>query len=183
MESSLEAPVTLVNKKEKSHGSGFFINNEGYIITNHHVALIDSLVAVLSDGSEYKIEIIRSDKKSDLALIKIDFNNKFCIDIESNPNTKLRDELYVLGTPKSIDLGQSITKGIVSGKRLQNDIEWIQTDAAINGGNSGGPCLLGKNIKLAGISDFKIVGRGIERLNFLIPASAIKEYLKVEYKN
>jgi len=86
--------------------------------------------------------------------------------------------VYAIGTPSDIELGQTLSKGIISGKRLFNQKQYIQTDVSINSGNSGG-ALIDPQGNLLGIISAKIVGVGIEGLGFAIPIKYINESLVV----
>ena len=176
---AMKATVTL--KNDEGHGSGFFINNDGYLITNHHVITMDSLVVLLSNGEEYEMEVIRSDKKSDLALCKVDFKNEYAINMGSK-SYEPGDEVFAIGTPESVELGQSLSKGIISGLREFHEIEFIQSDLSVNSGNSGGPVVLKDNLTLVGVVDYKVKGYGVEGISFIVPGSGINEFLKVTYK-
>ena len=125
-------------------GSGVIIDaKEGYIVTNHHVVDDASEIRVaLSDGREYDAKKIGSDPHTDLALLKLkDFENLTALPFEANGNMEVGDFVVAIGNP--FGLGQTVTSGIVSalgrtGLNIENIENFIQTDAAINSGNSGG---------------------------------------------
>ncbi len=124
-----------------SVGSGFLISSDGYIVTNNHVIESAKEITVsLSDGKKYKAKVLGSDKKTDLSLLKIDAEKALPF-VEFGDSTKARigDWIIIIGNPYS--LGGSVSVGIVSANnRSLNQIDnFIQTDAAINKGNSGGP--------------------------------------------
>ncbi|MDQ5929263.1 MAG: serine protease Do, partial [Bacteroidota bacterium] len=89
------------------------------------------------------------------------------------------DDIFVIGTPKTIELGQTISKGIISGYRENEGIKLLQTDASINGGNSGGP-MITKAGKLIGIVNAKFSGIGIEGIGFAIPAEFLISSLNIK---
>ena len=89
--------------------------------------------------------------------------------------------MFAIGTPEDISLGQSVTKGIVSGKRKFEDKIYIQTDVTINSGNSGGP-LLNEKGQVVGMVTMKLVGDGVEGLGFCVPSNQIMEILNIKYK-
>lgn len=132
-----------VRRKVSSIGSGFIISKDGYIVTNSHVVDdSDDINVSLNDSSKFKAKLIGIDKKTDLALIKIttDKELKFVKFGDSN-KSRIGDWVIVIGNPYG--LGGSVSVGIVSARSRdlnngQSD-EFIQTDAAINKGNSGGP--------------------------------------------
>lgn len=176
---AMNASVTIKNKD--GHGSGFFISNDGYILTNHHViAHSGTYTVVTSDGSEYPAEIIRSNKAIDLALLKINGKSDLAFVIPDKQNYKVGDEVLAIGTPKSVQLGQSVSKGIVSGTRKNRGMNYLQNDIKVNRGNSGGPVVL-NNGELTSVVEFKIFGAGVEGLSFSIPAYDIFKTLKISY--
>lgn len=142
-------------RKITSIGSGFIISSDGYIVTNGHVIEDSSDINVnLYDGSKYKAKLIGVDKKTDLALLKINSNKelKFAKFGDSNI-ARIGDWAIVIGNPYG--LGGSVSIGIISarGRDIKNgqSDEYIQTDAAINKGNSGGP-LFNSSGEVIGIS-------------------------------
>ncbi len=142
-------------KKVSSIGSGFLISKDGFIVTNSHVIEdADEITVSLHDGSKYKAKTIGIDKKTDLALLKIDAvkDLKFAKFGDSN-KARIGDWLIVIGNPYG--LGGSVSVGIVSarGRDINNGQtdDFIQTDAAINKGNSGGPLFNSKG-EVIGIS-------------------------------
>ena len=181
IEQAVQASVTI--KSPKGHGSGFFISENGYIVTNYHViADTAKLEIVLNDGSKCIPKIIRVNKESDLALLKVEKNNIVPFKIPLTETSAMGKEIYVIGTPSAEDLSQTLSKGIISSIRKQsNGSKLIQTDASISGGNSGGP-LIDKEGKLIGIVNAKLVGMGIEGISFAIPANEIGKSLIVKFK-
>ena len=129
--------------KTSSLGSGFIINSEGFIITNNHVvAKADEVVVILEEGDEYPAEIVGTDEKTDIALIKITPKNGLpTCRLGDSDKARVGDWVLAIGNP--FGLGHTVTAGIISAKG--RDIgagaydDFIQTDAAINPGNSGGP--------------------------------------------
>ncbi len=126
-----------------SLGSGFLIDGNGYIITNNHVIDgADSIVVKLYDDSKYDAKVIGSDKMTDLALIKIDADKELPF-VKLGDSDKLRVGDWILAIGNPFGLGGSVTAGIVSAKSRDIDAgsydNFIQTDASINQGSSGGP--------------------------------------------
>ena len=142
-------------KKITSIGSGFIISSDGYIVTNGHVIEDSNDINVnLYDGSKYKAKMIGIDKKTDLALLKINPTKELKYATFGNSNlARIGDWAIVIGNPYG--LGGSVSIGIISarGRDIKNgqSDEYIQTDAAINKGNSGGP-LFNSNGEVIGIS-------------------------------
>ena len=130
-------------RRGSSLGSGFIIDSSGYIVTNHHViADADEVEVVLSDGTSLEATIVGSDKDTDLALLKVEADRDLpATDWGDSERTRIGDWVVAIGNP--FGLGGTVTAGIVSAR--QRDINagrydnFIQTDAAINKGNSGGP--------------------------------------------
>lgn len=177
----VKGAVTIQTDK-KSHGSGFFISPDGYIITNYHVvANNDNVKVITNTGVKYDGKVIRTSPIYDVALIKVDayqaehmnFSN---IEID---NIQLGTDASTIGTPNSIELGQSVAKGIISGVRPVNNLHYIQTTIPINAGNSGG-ALLDSNGKVIGVVTAKLIGVGIEGIAFAVPTKYIFEGLNIK---
>jgi Do/DeqQ family serine protease len=140
--------------KKTATGSGVIISTDGYIVTNNHVVDgADELTVTLNDNSEYSARIIGADKTTDLALIKIDGRNLPAITIANSDNVKVGEWVLAVGNP--LGLNNTVTAGIISAKARTlgaNSVEsFIQTDAAINAGNSGG-ALVNTRGELVGIN-------------------------------
>ena len=140
--------------KRTATGSGVIISTDGYIVTNNHVVDgADELTVTLHDSKEYSARIIGADKTTDLALIKIDAKNLPAIRIANSDNVKVGEWVLAIGNP--LGLNNTVTAGIISAKARTlgaNGVEsFIQTDAAINAGNSGG-ALVNTNGELVGIN-------------------------------
>ncbi len=135
-------------------GSGVIISTDGYIVTNNHVVgKADGISVKLNDGREFKGRIIGTDETTDLALIKIDAKDLPAITVGNSDNLKLGEWVLAVGNP--FNLTSTVTAGIVSAKARSlgaNGVEsFIQTDAAINSGNSGG-ALVNARGELVGIN-------------------------------
>ena len=140
--------------KKTATGSGVIISTDGYIVTNNHVVDgADELTVTLNDNKEYSARIIGADKTTDLALIKIDGKNLPAITIANSDNVKVGEWVLAVGNP--LGLNNTVTAGIISAKARTlgaNSVEsFIQTDAAINAGNSGG-ALVNTRGELVGIN-------------------------------
>ena len=140
--------------KRKASGSGVIISADGYIVTNNHVVQdADEIMVKLNDKKEYKGRIIGTDKTTDLALIKVEAEGLPAIPIGDSDKLKLGEWVLAVGNP--FNLTSTVTAGIVSAKSRSlnaNDVEsFIQTDAAINAGNSGGALVNAKG-ELVGIN-------------------------------
>lgn len=153
-------------------GSGFLIESDGYIITNHHVIDgADEIVVSLPDRREFVAKLIGSDPQSDIALLKIDASDLPYLEFGDSRNLRAGEWVAAIGSPFGFD--QTITAGIVSAKGRRNFsqqyISFIQTDVAINRGNSGGP-LLNMDGKVVGINSWILSGSGgYMGLSFSIP--------------
>lgn len=171
--------VVIVEEKD-GYGSGFFVSPDGFIITNYHVVSSEKDIKVkLPNGDKLPAEIVRINNDFDLALLKVAFKPEISLNFESKSDVS--DEIYAIGTPLGKNLGQTITKGIISGYRDFNGVRLIQTDVSINEGSSGGP-LLNENGKVLGMATMKAKGAGIEGIGFGIPASIILEKLNISFK-
>jgi serine protease Do len=166
------------NFKQRSLGSGFIIDKNGYIVTNNHVIEnADEIVVILNNEKEFDAKIIGRDKNTDLALIKIESNHKLPILKFGNSDTlKVGQWVVAIGNPFGLE--HTVTAGIVSAKgRVIGSgpyDDFIQTDASINPGNSGGP-LLNMNGKVIGINTAIVAGG--QGIGFAIPVNLAKKII------
>lgn len=175
--------VVTIEGDDKSFGSGFMINDHGYILTNYHV-IDDSkklTVKIGKDTTSYTARLIRYDDLYDLAVVKIELEHTPYLMLKKEEEAEVGDLVIAIGTPGAIGLGQSVSKGIVSGNRTIDNKAYIQTDVSINPGNSGGP-LLNEQGEVIGIVVMKMIGRGLEGLGFAIPASKAIEMMNISYQ-
>jgi len=163
-----------------AQGSGFIISADGYAVTNNHVVKdADEVSVTMNDGTEYQAEVIGTDPKTDLALIKIKSDTKFDYVTFTNDEPRVGDWVMAVGNP--FGLGGTVTTGIISAR--SRDIgagpydDFLQIDAAINRGNSGGPAF---NLEgeVVGINTaiFSPSG-GSVGIGFAIPASSAENVI------
>lgn len=174
--------VTVTTGDNSGHGSGFFISEDGLIVTNYHVVKNSKKVnIILSNNLSFVGDVIRTDINNDLALVKISGNGfKPFLLSESEDNNQIGAEVYAIGTPNDKKLSQTVSKGIVSGNRLLDDKSYIQTDVSVSPGNSGGP-LIDKNGIVLGVITLKVIDKGVEGLSFALPSSSIFTFLNLKY--
>jgi len=165
-------------------GSGFVIESDGYIMTNHHVVEdADQIIVRLADRREFEAELIGSDPLSDIALLKVDAEDLPTLKLGNSDALRPGEWVVAIGSPFNFE--QSVTAGIVSAKgrstNQQQYVPFIQTDVAINRGNSGGP-LLNMDGEVVGINSWILSsGGGYMGLSFSIPietASAAAKQLR-----
>lgn len=176
-------PETIIQTQNtnESLGSGFIIDSDGYVVTNHHVIRdADEIVVRLKDRRELKAKVIGSDERSDIALLKIDADNLPVVKIGSSVNLKVGSWVMAIGSPFGFD--HSVSVGVISatGRTLpsENYVPFIQTDVAINPGNSGGP-LFNLKGEVIGINS-QIYSRtgGFMGLSFAIPIDVAKDIVE-----
>ena len=163
-----------------SQGSGFFISEDGYVVTNNHVVQDGTTFTVVTDdGRELDAKLIGTDPRTDLAVLKVDGGGKFTyVDFADDAKVRVGDWVVAVGNP--FGLGGTVTAGIVSARG--RDIgagpydDFIQIDAAVNRGNSGGPAF-NLNGQVVGINTaiFSPGGGGNVGIAFAIPASTARE--------
>jgi S1-C subfamily serine protease len=179
VENAAKATVTI--KGEKGYGSGCLISSDGYLVTNYHVINNeDSPVVILGDNTELDAEIIRTSKAYDLALLKLDAEGFTYFKVDTLSVANIGEDVFSIGTGGDISLGQSLSKGIVSGKRMIGSKEFIQTDVSVNPGSSGG-ALVSSEGELIGIVNAKLVATSVEGIGFAIPVPMMIKYLKIAY--
>ena len=169
-----------------STGSGFFLSTDGYVVTNHHVIEGGgSLSIVTNDGTEYPATLVGSDSTNDVAVLKVEGQNFPAVSLGSSDALVVGDQVVAIGNPLG-ELTATQTVGYVSAKGRDVNtsgfaINMIQTDAAINSGNSGGP-LFNMNGEVVGITTAKYSGNSssgatIEGIGFAIPIDDVKDML------
>jgi serine protease Do len=156
----------------RSLGSGFIVSNDGYILTNNHVVRdADTIIVRLNDRREFEAELVGTDERSDMALLKVNATGLPEVKIGKSTELKVGEWVLAIGSPFGFD--HSVTAGIVSAKGRslpsENYVPFIQTDVAINPGNSGGP-LFNMDGEVVGINS-QIYSRtgGFMGLSFAIP--------------
>jgi serine protease Do len=158
-------------------GSGFIVSAEGYILTNNHVVeKADDIKVVMSDGQEYEAELIGTDADTEVAVIKIDANDIHVLELADSDTLEVGEWVIAIGNP--FGLSHTVTAGIVSAKGrgrigLAEFEDFIQTDAAINRGNSGGP-LINLDGKAVGINTAILGPGGNIGIGFAIPINMAK---------
>jgi S1-C subfamily serine protease len=190
--SALQTAVVTI-KLENSHGSGFFISKDGYLLTNHHVVGNNKFVTIkLTTGRQLPGEVVRSHKARDIALVKVNESAMEALPLQLNlPDVAA--EVYAVGTPKDEKWSTTITKGIVSGYRTDDDLfgtgnkdlKLLQSDAAIHGGSSGG-ALVDRfgNVVAVSVGGITVTAdKTGSSLNFFIPIVDALKYLAVELIN
>ena len=167
-------------------GSGFIINEEGYILTNYHVIKGATEVTVtLSTGDEVPATVVNYEETKDIAMLKLKEGTKVPAVAELGDSDAIYPgaEVIAIGTPLSKNFAQTLTKGVISGSNRTvttengESVNLIQTDAAINPGNSGGP-LVNTNGEVIGINSMKIGTQAgstsVEGIGFAIPINEVK---------
>lgn len=172
-------------KEQEGLGSGFIINEEGYVVTNYHVINgAQEVKVIFSDGKEVNAKVINYDPERDIAVIKITDDVKMpgIAELGDSSTVKAGEEVIAIGNPLGKEFSSTVTKGIVSSPNRKmktengNVLDYIQTDAAINPGNSGGPLINSKG-EVIGINTAKKVGEDIEGIGFAIPINEVKTRL------
>lgn len=168
---------------EMSTGSGVIIDPRGYIVTNYHViSSSEDITVTLSDGTQAQGVIVGKDKRTDLALLKMEGEDFAAASFGDSDSVKVGETAIAIGNPGGLDFASSLTQGVISGlnRPLTTDeglrFKLIQTDAAINPGNSGG-ALVNSQGQVIGINTIKISEDGFEGMGFAIPANLVKDII------
>lgn len=196
VEKLYDAVVVVQNYQKNaiaSSGTGFVYKTEGdkaYVLTNAHVVSGASSVKLLfTNNKTYDAEIVGSDTYSDIAVLSVNKESIIQVaEIGSYQDARLGDTLFTIGAPLDTEYSWTVTRGILSGKDRLVEIsqnsnssvdKWVmkvmQTDAAINSGNSGGP-IANSNGEVIGITNMKLVSSGVEGMGFAIPIEDAVKY-------
>jgi len=165
---------------QRGLGSGVVVSGDGYILTNHHVVNgADTMTVDFADGRTFKAKLVGSDEASDLAVIKIDAANLHTLALGNSDLAQVGDVVLAVGNP--LGVGETVTMGIISAKGRQTDSDqyqdFIQTDAPINQGNSGG-ALVNLKGELIGInSQILSPSQGNIGLGFAIPVNMARHVM------
>lgn len=173
-------PLLNQTKEQRSLGSGVIISSDGYILTNAHVIEgADQILVMLYDGRQAVAEVVGEDAMTDLAVLSVEMDNLQAISIGDPNSAQVGDVALAIGNPFGFD--QTVTQGIISatGRTLGglDLVNFLQTDAAINDGNSGG-ALVDAYGNLLGINSRKLESTGSFGLGFAIPADIAVKVVK-----
>jgi serine protease Do len=172
IESAVKSVVTI--KTNLGQGSGFVIAGGGYVVTNEHV--IDgatAATAITYDGKTHSVTLVGKNVNMDIALLKIGETNYSPLILADSDNIQVGEKVIAIGNPLGLQF--SVSEGIVSAVHRTGDNKingYIQTDASLNPGNSGGP-LIDTEGKVIGINNFKVSGS--ESLGFALESNYIKD--------
>jgi S1-C subfamily serine protease len=164
-----------------ANGSGAMISDDGYAVTAAHIVGSEkSALLRLKSGLELPAEVVAVDAGRDAALLKIPGRGYACLRTTAAPPA-VGTEIWAIGNPVAVELARSVTRGVVSGNQVVRDRSYLQTDAAVNPGNSGGP-LLDSNGSIRGIVVEKIWLPGVEGLGFAVPIDDAERALAIEWE-
>lgn len=164
--------------EQTESASGVIISPDGYVITNHHVIEnAEEIKVIIPEKGIFEAELVGSDKMTDLALLKIDERDLTYVPLADSGKSRVGETVLAIGNP--LGLQQSVTAGIISAVERQVMIPgtdyaytFIQTDAVVNPGNSGGP-LVNLNGEIVGINTAKIALPGVEGIGFSVPSNTV----------
>ena len=203
VEKLYDAVVVVQNYQKNtlaSSGTGFVYKTDGdkaYILTNAHVVSgATSVKLIFTNNKTYDAEIVGSDTYSDIAVLSVNKENIIQVaEIGSYQDARLGDTLFTIGAPLDTEYSWTVTRGILSGKDRLVEIsqssntssdKWVmkvmQTDAAINSGNSGGP-IANSNGEVIGITNMKLISSGVEGMGFAIPIEDAVKYAEKLIEN
>lgn len=167
---------------DEGFGSGFILSKEGHILTNYHVVKGHEKVKVkMSFGISLDATVIRTNEEYDMALLMLNGSEFAPLCIGNSDSCFIGENVFAVGTSIDMELDQTMTKGIISGRRTFEEHEYFQTDVSINNGSSGGP-LINENGEVIGMVTAKKIGRGVEGIGFAIPVNDIIDHLSIGYK-
>lgn len=174
--------ITAASGSSTSTGTGIIMSSDGYIITNYHVASsAQQIVVLLTDGQEYTACQVGGDETSDIMVLKIDATGLTPAEFGDSDAAEVGDSVVAIGDPLGIELRGTMTDGIICGIKRDVDVgdrtmSLMQTNAALNSGNSGGP-LVNMEGQVIGINTIKLSSTGyttVEGLGFAIPIDSAK---------
>jgi serine protease Do len=173
LERAVDAVVVV--KTEAGTGSGVMVSPDGFLLTAAHVATDNDVEVRLRGDQRMLGEVVRIDHAQDVAIVKVGGSGYPCRPLRAAPAT-LGEDLFAVGSPLGTALDYSVSRGIVSGSREFGGTRFVQTDASINAGNSGGP-LFDRAGAIVGVVSWKVAAPGFEGLGFGVPSTAVEERL------
>lgn len=164
------------------HGSGFLISRDGYFLTNQHVVGGAKYVKLRwSDGIEELGEVVRVDKGRDVALVKGEPRDRAPLRL-LGVNPQVGADVFAIGAPFEAQLQNSVTRGVISARRIEDGYSFLQSDVSVNPGNSGGPLVdVHGDVAAIAVSGLRI-GNAPLGINFFIPAHEALEFLALQPK-
>jgi S1-C subfamily serine protease len=173
----LPAVVTL--RAGGASGTGVVISPDGYVFTAAHlVAGATGVTATLPTGMQFDATVLRTDSAKDLAVLRIPGRGHACVPVAASTPLKIGEDVFVVGSPLGKSFESSISRGVLSGERTFEGVRYLQTDASVNPGSSGGP-LFDSQGRVQAIVSGKIVGVRIEGIAFAIPVDLFARDLGV----
>ena len=170
LDSLMTAVVSI--ETEDARGSGFFVSHDGLVVTNYHVIDGARQIAVeTSNGDQFLARLELSDVNRDLAILRVAYSPATVLELARQRALRLGERVYAAGSP--LGLSGSVTEGIISGFRSFDGVRFIQTDAAINSGNSGGP-LLDADGFVVGVNTLAVKKDVAEGLGFAVIADEVR---------
>lgn len=171
IDQAVKSVVTI--KTDIAQGTGFILTNDGYVVTNYHVVEGATAATIITyDGNNNRVTLVGYDKNMDIALLKISGSFER-LSLANSDNVQVGEKVIAIGNPLGLQF--SVSEGIVSALNREGNNGlpiYIQTDAALNPGNSGGP-LISKDGKVIGINNFKIGSS--ESIGFALESNYIKQ--------
>jgi serine protease Do len=173
--------ISAAGNGSTSTGTGIIMSQDGYIITNYHVvSTAKEITVLLTDETEYTAAVVGGDETSDLMVLKIDAENLTPAEFGDSDQMEVGDAVVAIGDPLGIELRGTMTNGIICGIKRDVSVEdrtmtLMQTNAALNSGNSGGP-LVNMMGQVIGINTMKLTSdyASVEGIGFAIPISTAK---------
>lgn len=171
--------ATLLVRTREGTGSAVIISPDGFALTAAHVVSDAETVEIVAHGgAKIEAHVVRVHEPQDIALLKLELEGpSSCLRPRAGPSP-LGSDVFILGSPGGEELSFSVSKGIVSGYRSFDDVQFVQLDASVNPGNSGGPALDAEG-GIVGIASWKISHISMEGLAFAVPADVALEALGV----
>jgi S1-C subfamily serine protease len=180
MDSVLDA-VTLV-QVASGQGAGVLVSPDGHLLTSAHlVSGLEQVQVQLRSGIQLQARVLRTDVIQDVAVLQLPGRGFACIPLARDGSPALGTDVFAVGSPLGDKLSWSVSRGVISGLRELDGRLFLQTDASLNPGNSGGP-LVDNGARVLGIVSFKVAGQGIEGIGFGVPADVVEERLGLTWQ-
>ncbi len=180
LQSAFDAVVII--RAGSTTGSGVIVSEDGYAVTAAHVVSgLGEVPVSLHSGLQLTAQVVSVDVPQDVALIRLPGRRHACLPVAGEAAPPVGTEIYAIGAPAGEAFAYSVTKGIISGYRGWSGFSYLQTDASLNPGNSGGP-ILTHDGRVVGVVSWKVTAPGFEGLAFGVPINALSKRLGLRWK-
>lgn len=174
-------PAVVTLRIGRVSGTGIIVSPQGHLLTAAHLVTgATGVTATLPNGMEFDATVLRVDASIDLAILQLPGRGHPCAPVSAPMALKVGEDVFVVGSPLGKTLASSVSRGVLSGVRTIEGVQYLQTDASVSPGNSGGPMFDARG-RVQAIVSTKIAAPGVEGLAFGVPVDLFAEHMAVVF--